>query len=172
MRTELPARKFHVVFTLPSTLRPVVFAHRSVLLGLLFRAASQTLLAFAADAKWLGAQLGFTLVLHKSISVPEMLPSASDVGMNRILFDRYFTSIVDSQTTLPEDHEMIVETFASTFGSIAASDRFVRETIQAAVRKPGIVINSQSGGGLAGRCATPTTTADAFGDAARVCACY
>jgi hypothetical protein len=85
---------------------------------------------------WCLWELACANMQDKSISVPEMLPSASDVGMNRILFDRYFTSIVDSQTTLPEDHEMIVETFVSTFGSIAASDRFVRETIQAAVRKP------------------------------------
>jgi len=55
---------FHVVFTLPASLRAVVLAHRRVLLGLLLRAAAQTLHAFAADPKWLGAQLGFTLVLH------------------------------------------------------------------------------------------------------------
>ncbi|MGH8701385.1 MAG: IS91 family transposase [Burkholderiales bacterium] len=55
---------FHVVFTLPAILRAVVSAQRRVLLDLLFRAASQTLRAFAADPKWLGAQAGFTLVLH------------------------------------------------------------------------------------------------------------
>ena len=63
-RRLLDTSYFHVVFTLPAILRPVVFAHRRALLDLLFRAASQTLLAFAADPKWLGAQLGFTLVLH------------------------------------------------------------------------------------------------------------
>jgi len=55
---------FHCVFTLPAVLRPVVLAHRRALLGLLFRAASRTLLAFAADPKRLGAQIGFSLVLH------------------------------------------------------------------------------------------------------------
>jgi hypothetical protein len=55
---------FHCVFTLPAVLRPIVLAHRRELLGLLFRAAAHTLLAFAADPKWLGAQIGFTLVLH------------------------------------------------------------------------------------------------------------
>jgi len=55
---------FHVVFTLPALLRPVVFAHRRILLDLLFRSVSETLHAFAADPKRLGAQLGFTLVLH------------------------------------------------------------------------------------------------------------
>jgi hypothetical protein len=63
-RRLLNTAYFHVVFTLPAPLRAVVLAHRSVLLGLLFRAASQTLLTFAADPKWLGAQPGVTLVLH------------------------------------------------------------------------------------------------------------
>lgn len=63
-RRLLNTSYFHVVFTLPSILRAVVSAHRRLLLDLLFRAASQTLLAFAADPKRLGAVPGFTLVLH------------------------------------------------------------------------------------------------------------
>ena len=55
---------FHMVFTLPAPLRGVVFAHRRRLLDLLFRSVAETLHAFAADPKRLGAQLGFTLVLH------------------------------------------------------------------------------------------------------------
>lgn len=63
-RRLLNTSYFHAVFTLPAILRPVVLAHRRVLFDLLFDAASQTLLAFGADPKRLGAQLGFTLVLH------------------------------------------------------------------------------------------------------------
>ncbi|MFQ5409503.1 MAG: IS91 family transposase [Anaerolineales bacterium] len=55
---------FHLVFTLPAILRTVVFAHRRILLDLLFGSAAKTLHAFAADPERLGAQLGFTLVLH------------------------------------------------------------------------------------------------------------
>jgi DNA-directed RNA polymerase subunit RPC12/RpoP len=55
---------FHMVFTLPSLLRGVVLAHRRLLLDLLFRSVSDTLHTFAADPQRLGAQLGFTLVLH------------------------------------------------------------------------------------------------------------
>jgi putative transposase/transposase-like zinc-binding protein len=55
---------FHVVFTLPAVLRAVVFAHRKALLNLLFSSVAHTLNTFAADPKRLGAQLGFTLVLH------------------------------------------------------------------------------------------------------------
>lgn len=55
---------FHMVFTLPAVLRPVVLAHPRLLLTLLFSVVAQTLNAFAADPKRLGAQIGFTLVLH------------------------------------------------------------------------------------------------------------
>jgi DNA-directed RNA polymerase subunit RPC12/RpoP len=55
---------FHAVFTLPAVLRPVVLAHRRILLDLLFRSVAQTLHTFAADPRWLAAQIGFTLVLH------------------------------------------------------------------------------------------------------------
>jgi hypothetical protein len=63
-RRLLNTAYFHVVFTLPAMLRPLVFAHRRLLLDLLFRSVSATLHAFAADPQRLGAQLGFTLVLH------------------------------------------------------------------------------------------------------------
>jgi hypothetical protein len=63
-RRLLNTAYFHVVFTLPSQLRPLVLAHRRILLNLLFSAVADTLNAFAADPKHLGAQLAFTLVLH------------------------------------------------------------------------------------------------------------
>jgi hypothetical protein len=63
-RRLLNTAYFHVVFTLPSLLREVVYEHRRILLDLLFRSVSETLHAFAADPQRLGAQLGFTLVLH------------------------------------------------------------------------------------------------------------
>jgi hypothetical protein len=60
----LPVEYFHVVFTLPEQLQPLVLKNRRVLYALLFRAASETLLELAADPKRLGAQLGITAVLH------------------------------------------------------------------------------------------------------------
>jgi hypothetical protein len=60
----LPVEHFHVVFTLPEKLRPLVLRNQRLLYGLLFRAASQTLLALAADPKRLGAQPAITAVLH------------------------------------------------------------------------------------------------------------
>src|SRR5262252_3311919 len=60
----LPVEHFHVVFTLPVALHPLVLHHPRRLYDLLFQAASQTLLTLAADPKRLGAQLGITAILH------------------------------------------------------------------------------------------------------------
>ena len=60
----LPVEYFHVVFTLPVALHPLVLHHPRRLYDLLFQAASQTLLTLAADGKRLGAQLGITAILH------------------------------------------------------------------------------------------------------------
>jgi hypothetical protein len=60
----LPVRHFHLVFTLPAELRPLARANRRVVFDILFQAAARTLLQFGKDKKWLGAQLGLTLVLH------------------------------------------------------------------------------------------------------------
>ena len=54
---------FHVVLTLPHELNPLILGHKRPLLGLLFRAASETLLQFGRCN--LGGQLGTTMVLHK-----------------------------------------------------------------------------------------------------------
>jgi len=60
----VPTRYFHVVFTLPAALRPLCLRHSKRLYDLLFEAVSRTLLALGQDARRLGAQLGFTAVLH------------------------------------------------------------------------------------------------------------
>jgi hypothetical protein len=60
----LPVPYFHVVFTLPEALKPLMLRNQQFLYDLLFQAASQTLLTLAADSKRLGAQVGITAVLH------------------------------------------------------------------------------------------------------------
>jgi hypothetical protein len=60
----LPVDHFHVVFTLPEQLQPLVLKNQRLLYDLLFRAASQALLKLAADPKRLGAQPGITTILH------------------------------------------------------------------------------------------------------------
>ena len=60
----LPVEYFHVVFTLPDGLYPLILQNKAVLYDLLFATAAQTLLTLAADPKRLGAQIGFTAILH------------------------------------------------------------------------------------------------------------
>jgi hypothetical protein len=63
-RTErlLPVRHFHVVFTLPSELRPLGQRYPREIFGALFSAASETLLELGESR--LHARLGVTMVLH------------------------------------------------------------------------------------------------------------
>ena len=55
---------WHVVFTLPHELNPLARRHPALIYRLLFKAASQTLLEFGRNPRWLGAELGVTMVLH------------------------------------------------------------------------------------------------------------
>ncbi len=64
-RDELLAtRHDHVVFTLPHALNPLIQGNPRQLYGLLFAAAADTLLAFGRDPRWIGGEIGITLVLH------------------------------------------------------------------------------------------------------------
>lgn len=58
----LPTPYFHTVFTLPHELNPLVLTNKRLLLGLLFRSASETLLDFGKGR--LGGQLGAIMILH------------------------------------------------------------------------------------------------------------
>jgi hypothetical protein len=61
----LPGPYFHVVFTLPHALNPLIAANRALLLGELFGTVNWVLQHFAADPQWkLCGQLGFIAVLH------------------------------------------------------------------------------------------------------------
>ena len=55
---------FHVVFTLPHELNPLVYCNQKLLYGLLHRCCAETLLELSADKKWLGATPGIIQVLH------------------------------------------------------------------------------------------------------------
>ncbi len=60
----LPVEYFHVVFTIPEELAPIAFYNKDTVYGILFRAASETMLTIARDSKHLGAEIGFFAVLH------------------------------------------------------------------------------------------------------------
>jgi hypothetical protein len=58
-RTELlPVPYFHVVFTLPEELRPLVRSHQKVLYGLLMKAAAEALIKLARDPHYVGGLIG------------------------------------------------------------------------------------------------------------------
>jgi hypothetical protein len=63
-RDLLPVKYFHVVFTLPEPLRPLVLRNQKALYEILFRASSETLKELTQDPKHLGAQIGFISLLH------------------------------------------------------------------------------------------------------------
>ncbi len=61
----IPVGYFHVVFTLPHELNPLILRNKRPLLNLLFAAVSNTLQTFAADPQWhMEGQLGYLAVLH------------------------------------------------------------------------------------------------------------
>jgi len=60
----LPVEYFHVVFTLPQPIAAVAYQNKEVVYGILFEAAAETLKTIARDQKHLGAEVGFTGVLH------------------------------------------------------------------------------------------------------------
>ena len=60
----LPVEYFHVVFTLPQQIAAIAYQNKEVVYGLLFEAVAETLKTIARDPKHLGAEIGFTAVLH------------------------------------------------------------------------------------------------------------
>jgi Putative transposase. len=60
----LPVGYFHVVFTIPEELNFITLLNQRLMYSLLFRAVSETLLELSKDIKYLGAETGFTTILH------------------------------------------------------------------------------------------------------------
>ncbi len=63
-RELLPATYYHVVFSVPHKLVPLMWQNKKVLFQLLFEASAATLLEVAADPQHLGAEIGFLSILH------------------------------------------------------------------------------------------------------------
>jgi putative transposase/transposase-like zinc-binding protein len=60
----LPVPYFHFVFALPPAIGAMAYQNKAKVYGLLFKAASETLITIAADQKHLGADIGIIAVLH------------------------------------------------------------------------------------------------------------
>ena len=60
----LDAPYFHLVFTVPDLLNPVIYSNQKQLYDTLYHAASATISELAADPKHLGASVGYICILH------------------------------------------------------------------------------------------------------------
>jgi hypothetical protein len=60
----LPVPYFHLVFTLPHQINALAQGNPRLIYGLLFAAASETLIEFGENPRWLGGNIAATLVLH------------------------------------------------------------------------------------------------------------
>jgi len=64
MSELLPVGYYHLVFTIPHELNALCLQNKGVLYGILFKAASQTVLELCQDVKHLGADTGLITILH------------------------------------------------------------------------------------------------------------
>jgi len=62
----LPARYFHLIFTLPIPIADIAYQNTREIYNLLMRASADTVIKIAADPKHLGARVGMISVLHRS----------------------------------------------------------------------------------------------------------
>ena len=60
----LPVDYYHVVFTLPAQIADIAYQNPTLVYDLLFKVTAETLRTIARDPKHLGADIGFTAVLH------------------------------------------------------------------------------------------------------------
>jgi hypothetical protein len=60
----LPVDYYHLVFSVPHSLVPLIWQNKKVLFRLLFEASAEMLLEVAADPKHMGAEIGFLSILH------------------------------------------------------------------------------------------------------------
>ncbi len=64
IKDMLPVSYYHIVFTLPHFLNPITLYNKRLVYNLLLSSASDTLLSFGRDPKWLGGEIGFYGILH------------------------------------------------------------------------------------------------------------
>ena len=63
-RELLPVHYYHLTFSVPHKLIPLMWQNKEILFDLMFKTAAATLLKIAADPKHLGAEIGFFGILH------------------------------------------------------------------------------------------------------------
>ena len=64
MQELLPTAYYHLVFTLPHELNPLILGNRTALFKLLFDSTSQTILQHSKMPEYIGSECGITMILH------------------------------------------------------------------------------------------------------------
>jgi len=116
----LPIPYFHVVFTLPEALRPLALQNQAVVYDLLFQAASQTLRELAHDPQHLGAEIGYTLLLH--------------TWSQTLSYHPHVHGIITGGGLSPDGHRWVT-TRNDFFLPVKVMSRFFRGKLLAALRK-------------------------------------
>ncbi len=60
----LPVEYFHIVFSIPHCLIPIIWQNKKLLFSMFFQTTAATLMQVAADPKRLGVEIGFLCILH------------------------------------------------------------------------------------------------------------
>lgn len=81
----LDAPYFHVVFTVPEELNPVIYSNQKLLYDALYHASSDTLRELASDSKYLGADIGYICILHTWGSEMNFHPHIHAVVLTAVL---------------------------------------------------------------------------------------
>ena len=64
LKDLLPIQYYHVVFTFPEELNELCLYNKEKLYSILFKASAETLKELSKDNKYIGAEIGFTSILH------------------------------------------------------------------------------------------------------------
>lgn len=91
----LDAPYFHLVFTVPDILNPIIYNNQKLLYDTLYHAASATIRKLTADPKHLGAAVGYICILHTWGSEMNFHPH-----IHTILLGGGLTSKMSGKTTV------------------------------------------------------------------------
>ncbi len=84
----LDAPYFHLVFTVPDILNPVIYSNQRLLYDSLYHAASSTISELTADPKHLGAKVGYICILHTWGSEMNFHPHIHTILLGRTGFQQ------------------------------------------------------------------------------------
>ena len=103
----IDAPYFHVVFTLPHELNPLIYCNQKLLYGLFHRCCAETLLELSYDKKYLGATPGIIQVLHtwnQEIGYVFFLTCCQEKSPFLLLLQRQNTPPAQTQEGRPSSH--------------------------------------------------------------------